>query len=313
MRPAASKGQWDLSYEACVFGFVPGKGMTFAKEKVRSDLEIFKKTGVRWICIVGINPLEPLVPMGYNLQEVICMAKEWIEELGLKVSSFHYSSPTFAPLNAGQDSAREILVKNVELFKIWEPKSFVVHPVWIMGENSNPGMSQKFDLEVAEHGEKEVLRVIAGNLKIMGKQAAKYGIKLAIENLGKLGGSQKDYAPLFVKMIDEPNVGYCIDSGHAHCSGLAVPNLIRQAGSRLFETHFHDNRGPDYGDEHMPVGFGTISWLDVITALKEVNFPGPVTFETEGWSIPDRAEGYIQAMAWWRACEQKAQAIKSKG
>jgi sugar phosphate isomerase/epimerase len=240
MRPDASKGQWELSYYTCVLRFVAGKGHIFEKEKVRSNLAMFKKIGIHWIGLDGVNLLEP---MEFDLQEAVHLLKGWFKEFGLKVSSLHYGGPTFASLSTGQDVVRENMVKHVEIFKLWEPGALVIHPVWIMGENNNSGIVQKYDLEVAEHGEKKIFKVIEENLKIMGKQAAKYGIKLAIENLGK---AETEHLPLLVKAIDEPNVGYCIDSGHAHCSGLAVPNLIRQAGSRLFETHFHDNRGPDY-------------------------------------------------------------------
>jgi sugar phosphate isomerase/epimerase len=52
-------------------------------------------------------------------------------------------------------------------------------------------------------------------------------------------------------------------------------------GGKLFETHFHDNRGRRV-DEHLPVGFGTIPWFEVIQAMEDIRFPGPVTFETTG-------------------------------
>ena len=90
-------------------------------------------------------------------------------------------------------------------------------------------------------------------------------------------------------------------------------------GDRLFTTHFHDNRGPvgppggpdefitPTGiDEHMPPGFGTISWIDVIAALRRIGYPHPVTFESAGWPGMEPAEGVAAAIAYWRTCERLA-------
>ena len=94
-------------------------------------------------------------------------------------------------------------------------------------------------------------------------------------------------------------------------------------GDKLFATHIHDNRGKLAGveldsmfigadknsDEHLSPGFGTISWLDVIMALKKTGYRYPVNFETGGWPVEDKVESYKMAVAWWRACE----AMASKG
>ncbi|MFV0416332.1 MAG: sugar phosphate isomerase/epimerase family protein [Chthoniobacterales bacterium] len=83
-----------------------------------------------------------------------------------------------------------------------------------------------------------------------------------------------------IKEIGSPNLGICLDSGHTHIAGVDVAEAVRQCGSYLKETHFHDNFGDL--DLHRPIGIGTINWPEVILALREIDYPGPVTFEANG-------------------------------
>ena len=64
-------------------------------------------------------------------------------------------------------------------------------------------------------------------------------------------------------------------------------------------------------DEHLPVGFGTIPWTEVISSLRKIEFRGPVTFETTGWPVSDELEGLKLAVRWWRTCEEIAGKRKS--
>lgn len=80
-----------------------------------------------------------------------------------------------------------------------------------------------------------------------------------------------------IREIGRPNLGICLDSGHTHIAGVNVAEAVRQCAGHLVETHFHDNFGDL--DLHRPVGIGTIHWPEVILALHETGFPGPVTFE----------------------------------
>jgi sugar phosphate isomerase/epimerase len=283
--------------------------MIFEPAEVQKRLAMIRDIGIRWIGVDGINLMEP---SDHDCRTVVRQVNAWLQEAGIRVSSFHFSGPVYAPLNESQDQVRRIMRESVEVFGAWQPKSFVVHSTWIFGDNTTEGNESRFNEEVARHGEDTVLRTIAANLKDMARAAAALNIKLALENLSpwfRLGN--REMLPQLVAAIDEPNVGYCIDSGHAHMIGESVPDWIRLAGKRLFETHFHDNRGRGL-DEHLAVGFGTISWVDVIHALDEIGFQGPVTFETAGWPIEDIAQGYREAIAWWRTAESLAAKLKLK-
>ena len=314
----------DLSYYTHSVGWSKDAGLTFDKDEVCENLSALSDAGFSWLAMDGINRLEE--SNGISLDDMVRIVDDLIKERSLRMSSFHYAGPTFAPLDMEQTEARENLVTSVELFGQWRPKAFVVHPLWIFAGSGDDGVLELCQNEIATHGREAVEEVVAGNLRVMGMAAADMGIKIALENLPEPYDphSVNDLLRL-VNLVDLPNVGCCIDAGHLHMDGRSVPDALRAVGSKLFETHFHDNRGVERDDgiapglletlhqrdEHLPVGFGTIPWIDVIYALDEIGFDGPVTFEAAEWPADNRVDGYRLAMKWWRACEVFAKQKKA--
>lgn len=299
--PPASR--WELSYYAAVLQW-KDRRYTFDPDKTRHELQTLHDAGVRWIGIDGINLMEPF---DCDLSACATRIGEWLEEFGFSVSSFHFAGPTFAPLDQGQEKVRANFLENLQVFNVWRPKNMVVHAGWIQSDQPNTTaiLQECYEQELHRHGEEAISQALVENIRWWGKAAQEYGMRIALENMGKFtpfGGL--DSLPKIISAINEPNVGYCVDSGHAHCWGESPTEWVRTAGSALFETHFHDNRGSK--DEHLSPGFGTVDWLGLIQALEEVQFPGPVTFETRGWPSDDIVQGYIQAIAWWNTCERIA-------
>ncbi len=319
-------GRWELAY--CM-GFVDYsnnfKGFKFNRQRTKQQIDELAALGMRWVMTGGINPLDGPEDA---IKEIVEVGGQWLREAGLKMTSWHMAGPNFHRLERSQETAVANLLLNVRLFAPFKPKAIVMHAGWIWDTPEDieqlPNSMFKhgecdrvlhmYAQEVAKHGQDAVIATLASNMKVMAREAAKHDIRLAFENMGDMmpvGGF--DTLGKLVAAVDEPNVGYCLDSGHAWMRGEDPADWIRFMGRRLFETHFHDNRsGSNSGepmhdaDEHLPPGFGTIDWRRVIQALDEVGFPGPVTFESEGWKLPDRAEGFRHAMRYWRLLEQMA-------
>lgn len=319
-------GRWELSYS---MGFVDyGTGMksfAFNRERSRKQIDEFASLGLKWVMVGGINPLDG--PEA-DIEEIVRVGGQWLRDAGLRVSSWHMAGPNFHRVSRSQDSAVANLLLNVRLFAPLQPKAIVMHAGWLWDTPEDirelPDSMFKhgecdrilhmYAQEVARHGEDAVIDTLARNMKVMAREAARHDIRLAFENMGDMmpiGGFES--LGKLVAAIDEPNVGYCLDSGHAWMRGENPVDWVKFMGKRLFETHFHDNRGgsktvqPLHGDdEHLPPGFGTIDWRSVIRALDEINFPGPVTFESDGWPFADRPEGVRHAMRYWRICERMA-------
>lgn len=122
----------------------------------------------------------------------------------------------------------------------------------------------------------------------LAEQAAQRGVRIALENLPcehQFSYRVEEIVAL-VGRCKAKNVGICLDSGHANCSGLDAAAAIRAAGKRLITTHLHDNLGG--GDPRLPItatdlhlciGLGTINWPAAIRALTTIGYQGPAMVE----------------------------------
>lgn len=112
----------------------------------------------------------------------------------------------------------------------------------------------------------------------------KRGIGMAIENMisrsGHMGycANPEDLLEL-IHRIGSPRVGACLDTGHAHLSGIDVPGAIRLLGKDLKATHIADNH--QNADEHLAPFNGTIPWAEVMRALGDIGYVYDFSFEIQ--------------------------------
>lgn len=309
---------FELSYYIPAVDYTP-EGVRGNEPALRGRLTALRAAGISWTGFDGLGPQTPSDP---PLPELVAAVRRVLDDLGFGLTSLHYAGPTHLAPGQDQTPAQADLVAFVEQFAGLRPRAYVIHAGWAGGCGSDlASQLAAYQAACAATGPEAVLETVAGNLRVMARAAAGYGIRLALENVGWfLPLGERHDLPQLVAAVDEPNVGYCLDAGHANAFGESVPDWIRLAGDRLFETHFHDNCGRGQGcapelqvfpdppsiDQHLPVGFGTTDWLAVIAALEEIGFPGPVTCEAPPWPDQDLARGYAHAVAWWRAAEQLA-------
>jgi sugar phosphate isomerase/epimerase len=133
------------------------------------------------------------------------------------------------------------------------------------------------------------------------------GITLAVES----GSYHADY-PHATEEFEEvakglEGLGVTLDVGHVYISATAegkpspqrsIIEAIQEMKSRLANVHLHDNHGTR--DEHLPPGRGEINFEQVLGALKESNYNGPLTLEPWNPSAPleaaTEALGHIRAL-----------------
>ena len=128
--------------------------------------------------------------------------------------------------------------------------------------------------------------------------AKDHGVKIATENMWNWtrenGLNQATRAACshhddFVAHLDAVNDEFfvaCLDIGHAEMKGLdtSAPEMIRAIGKRIAALHIHDN--DCWRDLHQIPFAGSIDWVAVTKALKEVEYKGEMTLE---------ADTYLQA------------------
>jgi len=135
--------------------------------------------------------------------------------------------------------------------------------------------------------------------------AKEAGVRVALENVESIPHLQ-----WLLDRCDDPNVGFCWDSGHAHCYNQDY-DLLGMYGHRLMATHLNDNFGvgradgsiSKYDDLHLLPFDGTLDWDAAMQQLGD--FDGPLTFElsVKNYNMPPAA---FFALAYERACRVAA-------
>lgn len=119
-------------------------------------------------------------------------------------------------------------------------------------------------------GDKEkVQSVVIKRLRQLISLARSYDVQIVIENVGL---RTKDNVLFdlneFIALFDVfPEAQALLDTGHAHVNGWDIASVVEELGPRLVACHVHDNSGE--GDEHLPVGEGTIDWKKYFAAVKK--------------------------------------------
>jgi len=105
--------------------------------------------------------------------------------------------------------------------------------------------------------------------------AGRLGVRLALEPLNRYETTLINTAAEGLALIEEvgaPNLGLLLDTFHMNIEEDSFAGAIRQAGSRL--GHFHIGE-----TNRKPPGQGRMPWPEIATALKEIDYRGPIVME----------------------------------
>ena len=129
-------------------------------------------------------------------------------------------------------------------------------------------------------------------LKPVADYAGQRGVQLAIEPLNRF---ETDFINTveqgmdLVGRIGASNVGFLLDTFHMNIEEKDIAAAIRKAGSKEFHFHSCEN------DRGTP-GTGHVEWKEVASALREINYQGPVVIEAFTTEITEIA----RAVSLWR-------------
>ncbi|MFC1716079.1 sugar phosphate isomerase/epimerase family protein [Candidatus Poribacteria bacterium] len=126
-------------------------------------------------------------------------------------------------------------------------------------------------LHIWNHTHEDACRI----LEQVCQYAVERNVSIALENNRSVEGME--FILGIAGAVDMPNIGICVDTGHANLGDLGAARAIRMAGSLLLTTHLQDNLGER--DDHMPPGMGIIDWADVFRALVEIDYKRTLMLE----------------------------------
>lgn len=130
------------------------------------------------------------------------------------------------------------------------------------------------------------------NLRALGKVASDSGVTIGIEPLNRFETDMinlVDQAITLIHEVGEPAYKVHIDTFHANIEEKSISGAIRRAGGLLGHFHACEN------DRGTP-GTGSIDWIGVRDALREIGYAGPVVIESFTPGIVEIAK----AAAIWR-------------
>jgi len=142
-------------------------------------------------------------------------------------------------------------------------------------------------------------------LKPVADYAGQRGVQLAIEPLNRF---ETDFINTveqgldFLGRIDASNVGFLLDTFHMNIEEKDIPGSIRTAGSKVFHFHSCEN------DRGTP-GTGHVEWKEVVSALHDINYQGPVVIEAFTTEITEIA----RAVSLWRALAPSQDSLAQEG
>ena len=117
-----------------------------------------------------------------------------------------------------------------------------------------------------------------------------------------------------INTVDHPSLGLLFDTFHANIEERSIPDAIRMAGDKLVYFQGNENhRG-------FP-GTGNMNWPDIMKALYDINYQGPITLEPfrrnddriglpiAQWRPPheDESQKLIASIDLVRACARMAE------
>ncbi len=162
----------------------------------------------------------------------------------------------------------------------------------------------KDHLEDPNERQEEWQRAVSG-IKEMAVYGAKKGVKLAMEPLNRFETDMINVVSQGLKFIEETgmeNVGLHLDTFHMHLEEKDSAEAIRKADKKIYHFHACEN------DRGVP-GTGQVRWNEIATALKDINYQGPVVIE----SFTNQVKEIARAVCIWREIAPSQDAIAVQG
>jgi sugar phosphate isomerase/epimerase len=114
------------------------------------------------------------------------------------------------------------------------------------------------------------------SVETLAAAATRLGVQLALEVILNRLSSAEQLVRFIEDDLELPDLGVCLDVGHAHLAGDLV-EAIETLSGHVVTTHVHDNGGR--ADDHRVPFEGTIDWDAAMIAMQKIGYEGVLMFE----------------------------------
>jgi sugar phosphate isomerase/epimerase len=210
----------------------------------------------------------------YRDRAAIDTLSEWLDDTRLRLHSFHapianvYTGGGWRDtitLGASDDAARKRSV--AEMQAVLEVAAILPYKVLVV----HCGVPAPYGT-AAENNRASVRR----SLEELAPIAEQHGVRIAVEVIPNQMSGPTALVELIENELELPNIGICMDVGHARLMGDVV-DAIETCSGHIITTHLHDNRGKS--DDHLVPGQGVIDWDATVLAFQKIGYDGDWMFE----------------------------------
>jgi len=150
----------------------------------------------------------------------------------------------------------------------------------------------------------ERARAVDG-LRRAADHAGERGVRLALEPLNRYETDLVNTTEQGLELcaeVDSPSLGLLLDTYHMNIEEKSLGAAIRAAGDRIFHFHACEN------DRGTP-GTGHVRWGEVVAALRDVAYSGPIVIESFTPSVREIA----RAVSLWRPLDADGDTLAAEG
>ncbi len=245
-------------------------GMPGVKKSVEEVIDICKYSG-----FYGLEGEPSGIFIEKSIDELAKMGDKF-KAAGLSIGTFHlpYVDPVLDDIATLYEVDRR---KVVDKMKMWIERAAsvgstigIIHPTTRKGYN------------VAIEGYDRICAQAGKTLQELLKFGEQFNFKIAMENMlpysgGRLGCKNEHMTRLYEEN-KHPNLGFCLDTGHALVSyGPDAMSCYEAMKDHLISFHLQDNGGDR--DSHLQPGKGNYFWKELFTELNKTGFTGNVCVE----------------------------------
>ncbi len=218
----------------------------------------------------GLCPINsPLFSMSdEEFKKTLTDFRNYSEDNGVKITQLH--GLWVAPDRTAKQRKESLnyFIKDIKGAKLLGCKNVVIHPFLPFGWGAEIDKDKIWDVNIElfnalmPYAEDEDVIVCAENQPFT---AIEMSTVKCVKEL--------------VKEINNEHFKACLDTGHANVFHDDLAEDVRLLGEDLACLHVHDNKGN--WDQHLLPYQGNIDWDKFLAALKEINYRGTFSLETQ--------------------------------